>query len=122
VCGRDPVADSTSCTRPGLGSHSPAKRSQDQVSENAIYDLFFVTRCEQKLLSELFELFPEPVCVNVYGAQEPISPAYVAWRPAVTTNRVVVPARQAGNRFLGSFKGLHIRALVIGFLEYATGL
>ncbi len=38
-----------------------------------------------------------------------ISPAYVAWR-ASTTNRVVPPARQAGNRFLGSLKGLQIRA------------
>ncbi len=47
--------------------------------------------------------------VNVHGAQESIQPAYVAWR-AGTTNRVVVPARQAGNRFLGSLKGLQIRA------------
>jgi hypothetical protein len=37
-----------------------------------------------------------------------IPPAYVAWR-AGTKNRVVVPARQAGNRFLGSLKGLQIR-------------
>jgi hypothetical protein len=37
-------------------------------------------------------------------------PAYVAWR-AGTTNRVGVPARQARNRFLGSLKGLQIRAL-----------
>jgi hypothetical protein len=36
--------------------------------------------------------------------------AYVAWQ-AGTTNRVVVPARHARNRFLGSFKGLQIRAL-----------
>jgi hypothetical protein len=42
---------------------------------------------------------------------ELIPPAYVAWR-AGTTNRVVVLARQAGNRFLGSFKGLQIRAQV----------
>jgi hypothetical protein len=35
-------------------------------------------------------------------SEESISPAYVAWR-ASTTNRVIVPARQAGNRFLGSF-------------------
>jgi hypothetical protein len=35
--------------------------------------------------------------------------AYVAWR-ADTTNRVVVPARQAGNRFLGFLTGLQIRA------------
>jgi len=40
-----------------------------------------------------------------------IPPAYVSWR-AGTTNRVVVPARwEAGNRYLGSLKGLHIRAL-----------
>jgi hypothetical protein len=52
----------------------------------------------------------EPVFVNVYGAQESIPPAYVAWR-AGTKNRVVVPARQAGNRFLGSFKGFKIRTL-----------
>ncbi len=38
-----------------------------------------------------------------------IPPAYVA-RRAGTTNRVVVPARQAGHRFLGSLKGLQIRA------------
>jgi hypothetical protein len=43
-------------------------------------------------------------------SEECITPAYVACR-AGTTNRVVVPARQAGNRFLGSLKGLEIRAL-----------
>ncbi len=37
--------------------------------------------------------------------------SYVAWRTG-TTNRVVVPVRQAGNRFLGSLKGLQIRALI----------
>ncbi len=35
----------------------------------------------------------------------------LAWR-AGTSNRIVVPARQAGNRFLGSLKGLKIRALL----------
>ncbi len=43
-------------------------------------------------------------------AKELIPPAYVACR-AGTSNRVVVPARQAGNPFLGSLKGLQIRAL-----------
>jgi hypothetical protein len=42
-------------------------------------------------------------------SEESIQLTYVAWR-AGTTNRVVVPARQAGNRFLGSLKGLQIRA------------
>jgi hypothetical protein len=36
--------------------------------------------------------------------------AYVSWR-AGTTYRDVVPVRQDGNRFLGSLKGLQIRAL-----------
>jgi hypothetical protein len=43
-------------------------------------------------------------------SEDSIPPAYVAWRVG-TTKRVVVPARQAGNRFLGSLKGLQIRAL-----------
>jgi hypothetical protein len=42
-------------------------------------------------------------------SEESISPAYVACR-AGSTNRVVVPARQAENRFLGSMKGLQIPA------------
>ena len=42
-------------------------------------------------------------------SKESIPPAYVAWR-AGTSNKVVAPARQAGNRFLGSLKGLQIRA------------
>ncbi len=37
------------------------------------------------------------------NSEESRPPAYVAWR-AGTTNRVVVPARQAGNRFLVSEK------------------
>jgi hypothetical protein len=42
-------------------------------------------------------------------SKESIQPAYVAWR-AGKSNRVVVPARRTGNRFLGSLKGLQIRA------------
>ncbi len=42
---------------------------------------------------------------------ESILPAYVAWR-AGTSNRVVALARRAGNRFLVSLKGLHIRAQI----------
>ncbi len=55
---------------------------------------------------------PEPVFVNVEGAQESIPLAHVAWR-AGTSNRFVVPARQARNRFLGSLKGLQIWTLNI---------
>ncbi len=36
-------------------------------------------------------------------SEDSIPPAYVAWRVG-TTNRVVVPARQAGNRFFGLLK------------------
>ncbi len=50
---------------------------------------------------------PESEFVNVYGVQESIPKKrfrqHVAWQ-AGTANRVVVPARQAGNRFLGSLK------------------
>jgi hypothetical protein len=45
-----------------------------------------------------------------------IPPAYVALRlvrPLGTTKRVSVPARQAGNPFLGSLKRLQIRALLL---------
>ncbi len=45
-------------------------------------------------------------------SEESILPAYGAWR-AGTTNKVVVPARQAGNQFLDSLKGLQIRALAL---------
>ncbi len=45
-------------------------------------------------------------------SKESILPACVAWR-ASTPNRVDVPARQAGNRLLGSLKCLQIRAQII---------
>jgi hypothetical protein len=41
-------------------------------------------------------------------SEKSILPSCVAWR-AGTTNRVVLLARQAGNRLLGSLKGLQIR-------------
>ncbi len=44
------------------------------------------------------------------NSEESIPPAYVAWRPGTTNRVIVLPARQAGNRFLGSLKGLRIRA------------
>ncbi len=56
----------------------------------------------------ILSLGSEPVFVNVNGAQdgseELIPPAYVAWQTG-STNWVVVPSRQAGNRFLDSLKG-----------------
>jgi hypothetical protein len=47
--------------------------------------------------------------LGIDSNQESIPPAYVAWR-ACTSNMVVAPTRQAGNRILGSLKGLQIRA------------
>ncbi len=41
---------------------------------------------------------------------ESVPPTYVVWG-AGTSNKVIVPARQAGYRFLGSLKGLEIPAL-----------
>ncbi len=59
------------------------------------------------------------ICKRFQGpgidSKESTLPAYVAWRPS-TSDRVVVPARQAGNRFLGSLKGLQIRALEAAWL------
>jgi hypothetical protein len=52
-------------------------------------------------------------------SEEAIPPAYEAWR-ANTTNMAVVPARQARNRFLGSLKGLQIRAQILGEVLYTA--
>ncbi len=43
-------------------------------------------------------------------SKESIPSTYATWR-AVTSNWVVVPAQQAGNRFLNSLNGLQIRTL-----------
>ncbi len=94
----------------GVGPHTPYF-SLNTVS--VLYTTVYVQKSGDKA-----------VFVNVYGAQESIprnrfqgidskesiQPAYVAWR-AGASNRIVVPACQAGNRFLGSLKGLQIRAL-----------
>ncbi len=66
---------------------------------NSIFHLWYTYRVRDGKESS------EPVFVNVYRAQESIPPA---WRDG-TTIWVVVPARHAGNRFLGSLKGLQIR-------------
>ncbi len=59
-------------------------------------------------------MIPQPEFVNVLGTQESIprisSLCIACWTG--TSNRVVVRARLAGNLFLGSLKGLQIRALL----------
>jgi hypothetical protein len=63
------------------------------------------------------------ICKRLWGpkieSEESIQLTYVAWR-AGTTYRVVVPARQAGNRFLGSLKGLQIRAQNVSRTQMCT--
>jgi hypothetical protein len=69
-------------------------------------------------MSSLNEISTEPVFVNFWSpgidSEEPIPLVYVVWRAGMTNraNRVVVPARQAGNRFLGYLKDLQIRAQI----------
>jgi hypothetical protein len=59
------------------------------------------------LLSPFFKCLWSPEI----DSEKSIPPAYVACR-AGTTNKLVVPARQDGIRFLASFKGLQIRVLL----------
>jgi hypothetical protein len=64
------------------------------------------------------------ICTRLWStgidSEESNPPACVAWRPG-TTNRVLVPARQDENRFLGSLKGLQIRAQAMGTGEKSKG-
>jgi hypothetical protein len=80
------------------------------IGEKAWYSVYSVgcTESRARICKRLWS--PE-----IYS-EESIPPAYVAW-PARTTNRVVVPARQDGNRFMGSFKDLQIRALYAKRIE-----
>jgi hypothetical protein len=68
----------------------------------------------QERVGQFFAYVRARICKRLWrpgrDSEDLILPAYVAWR-AGTINRVVVPARQAGNRFLGSLQGLQIRAL-----------
>ncbi len=76
----------------------------------------FGGRCrvrEQDFFDSWFTVYlyaPEPVFVNVEGAQELIPPAYVAYSGPV--RQLGGLSYQAGNRFLGSLTGLQRRALV----------
>ncbi len=65
------------------------------------------------LSSQIPVIRAEPVFVSVYGAQEsiPKNRFRQCSLAGLYDNRIVVPARQAGNRFLGSLRGLQIQAL-----------
>ncbi len=66
-----------------------------------------------RFLKIMYKKYRARICKRLRSpgidSKESIPPAYVA-RRADTSNRVVVPARQAVNRFLGFLKGLQIRA------------
>ncbi len=86
-----------SSARPGAVK-SMKISSRDQLTTSAVA-LFWARICK-RLIS-----------IGI-DSKVSIPPAYIAWW-AGTSNRVAVPARQAGNRFLGSLKGLQIRALYV---------
>ncbi len=69
----------------------------------------------------LFDNSRDRICKRLLSPEidsdGPIPPAYVA-RRAGTTNRVVVQARQAGNRFLGSFHKYGL--CYIGWAEFIS--
>jgi hypothetical protein len=61
---------------------------------------FFITMLSSPFSYTEFKRLRSP---GIDSKESALQPAYVAWR-AGTSNSVVVPARQAGNRFLGSLK------------------
>ncbi len=78
-----------------------------QSSRPAIRDLV-LNICSFPISTAPIEEIRAQICKRLRSpgidSKESIQAAYVAWRPG-TSNRVLVPARQAGNRFLGSLKG-----------------
>jgi hypothetical protein len=105
------------------------KQTQKGHTETALLTTFTCQRSSVKLWTVIVRWRPdrrtrqsvlqklqwwEPVFVKRslgIDSEESISPVYVAWR-ACTTNWVVVPARKTGNWFLGSLKGLQLRAML----------
>ncbi len=78
-----------------------------------------ISEVEEKRSRRLYiSFYPEArarICKRLrrpgIDSKESIPQAHGAWR-AGTSNRVVVTERQVGNRFLGTLKGLQIRALL----------
>jgi hypothetical protein len=118
VQGRDTsVRGITSKGRFVQGAQHPRTFGQGHIGRGQINPAsglvtVFVLAVRRSQSHHLARSHPEPEFVNDEGAQESIPskesipPAYEAWR-AGTSIRVVVLAR---NRFLGSLKGLQIRA------------
>ncbi len=67
-----------------------------------------------KTVYVVFNYLSRSLSPYFFRAQEsiPRNRIAVAWRVGIT-NKVAVPARQAGNRLLGSLKGLQIQALLV---------
>jgi hypothetical protein len=82
-----------------------------QIHSPYLYSTLICTQCAHQTIfvSWTNEHLRARICTHVSGAHLANPPAYMACR-AGTSNRVVVPACHTGNRFLGSLKGLQIRA------------
>jgi hypothetical protein len=90
----------------GFNSHKRTKNLASGYSKAAMLKTQLVRWIKEEIWARICKRLRRPGIES----EDSISPAYVVWRVG-TTNRVVVPARQAGNRFLGSLKSLQIRAL-----------
>ncbi len=92
----------------GRGGEGEVEGTEGEEQRNCLYRKF----SETTVILLLQPSYPQ--FLNVWEPRNrfqgiAIPPAYVVWR-AGSSNRVVVPARQAGNRFPGSSKCLQIRA------------
>ncbi len=90
--------------RPCSGSDTTV---QDDPSRKILYSVDRARNCKRLISPGI-------------NSEESIPSAYVAWR-AGTKHRVVVPARQAWNRFLGSINGLQIRAQLRSYFRIGHG-
>jgi hypothetical protein len=96
-------------------SHAPSIRSKSDISGFSRFpanDSFGRTGLHLSLSAKSRARICKRLWSPGINSENSIPPAYVAWR-AGTTCRIVVPTRQAGNRFLGSLKGLQIKALFL---------
>ncbi len=83
------------------------KSSLKSQQSNRVTDLFIIPCC--LLIGCWGKPYRDRICKRLRSQESTIPPAYLAWR-AGTAYKIVVTALQAGNRFLGSLKGLQKRA------------
>jgi hypothetical protein len=101
--------------------HQVLNRTEPFIQRKKLQITFGISDCVGMSVEQLTECKRKQVmylrnhiCLKSprIDSEKSIPPTYVAWK-AGTTHRAVVPARQAGNRFLGSLKCLKIRTLLI---------